>query len=128
MNTSKFFEGELKYKDLLFLQRNNDGSHTSYGQPFNWKLTFLSLLTKAWVVFFTVGLLCSPCLHAPLKQDQSHFTTLHFNFYTHQSTAMDLTGLQAFAIHYKLIFVKHLVLFIWSQCYWHLLLTMVVAS
>ena len=43
---SKFFGGELKYKDLLYLQRNRNGSHTSYGQPFNWKSTSLSFLTK----------------------------------------------------------------------------------
>ena len=59
-----------------------------YGQPFNWKSIFLSLLTKA---FFTVGLFCTPCLHAPLKQDWSHLTTLHFNVYAHQSTAVGLS-------------------------------------
>ena len=51
MSTSKFFGVKLKYKILLFLQRNNDGSYTSYGQPFNWKLVFASLLTKARVTF-----------------------------------------------------------------------------
>ena len=34
-------------------------------------------------------LICGPYLHAPLKLDQSHFTTLHFNIYAHQSAAMD---------------------------------------
>ena len=66
-STGKFFWGELKYEDLLFLQRNVDGNHTSYGQPFNWKLTFLSLATKAQAILFTVELFYSPCQHAPLK-------------------------------------------------------------
>ena len=60
ISTSKFFGGELKYKDLLFLQRNDNGSHTSYGQPFKWKSTFsnllgsrlLSLLSSYFVVNF----------------------------------------------------------------------------
>ena len=90
-STSKFFGGELKYKDLLFLQRNNDGSHTSYGKPFNWKSIFSHLLIEARAVFLTVELFSGLCLHAPLKQNQSHFTTLHFNFYIHQSAATDLT-------------------------------------
>ena len=41
--TSNFFGGELKCKDSLFLQRNGDDSHISYGKPFNWKSTFSSL-------------------------------------------------------------------------------------
>ena len=84
LSTGKFFREELKYKDLLFLQTgNDDDSHTSYGQSFNWKLAFASLLMKAWAASFTVELLCGPCLHAPSKQDQSHFTTLRFNLYAH---------------------------------------------
>ena len=39
---------------------------------------FSSLLTKLEPPSY-VGLLCSPSLHAPLKQDQSHFTTLHLD-------------------------------------------------
>ena len=66
-STGKFFWGELKYEDSLFLQRNDDGSHTSYGQPFSWKLTFLSLATKAQATFFAVELSCGPHPHAPLK-------------------------------------------------------------
>ena len=45
--------GELKYKVLLFLQRNDDGTHTIW-PAFNWKSAFASLLTKAWAAFFTV--------------------------------------------------------------------------
>ena len=86
----------LKYEDFLFLQRNDDDSHTSYGQPFNWKSAFTSLLTKAQATFHTVKLFCSQCLHAPLKQDRSHFTALPFNLYAHQSTVMDLaTGIHS---------------------------------
>ena len=83
---SKLFGGGLNYEHLLFLQVNGDDSHTSYGQPFNWKLTFLSLLTKAWATFFTVGLFYSSCLLAPLKWDWSHFAALHFDIYAHQLT------------------------------------------
>ena len=44
--------------------------------------------------FTTVKLFCSLCLHAPLKQDPSYFTTFCFDFYTHQSTALNLaTGI-----------------------------------
>ena len=52
-STGKFFGEELKYEDFLFLQRNNNDSHTSYGQPFNWKSAFWSLLAKARAAFFT---------------------------------------------------------------------------
>ena len=91
MSTSKFFGGYLKYKDLLFLQRNGNSSHTIYGQLFNWKSTYSNLLTKAWA---TLGLFCSPCPHTPLKWDSSHFTTPYFDFYTQWSTAKDLaTGI-----------------------------------
>ena len=51
-----------KFKDLLFLQRNDDGSHTSYDQSFNWKSTSWSLLTKARAAFLTVRLFCSMLL------------------------------------------------------------------
>ena len=88
VSTGMFFG--LKCEDLLFLQRNYNGSHTSYGQPFNWKAAFASVLTKAQAAFFTVVLFCTPFLHAPLKQDRSHFTTLRFNLYAHQLTVMDL--------------------------------------
>ena len=94
VSTNKFYGGEFKYKDLVFLQRSNNGSHTSCGQPFNWKMTFSSLLTKPQATFFTVELFCGQHLHAPLKQDRSHFKTLYFDFYAHQSTATDLaTGI-----------------------------------
>ena len=51
---SKLFGEELKYKDLLFLQRNSDGSHASYSKPYNWKLTFSSFLAKDQAAFLTV--------------------------------------------------------------------------
>ena len=93
-STDKIFGGELKYEVLLFLQRNNNSTHTSYRQPFYWKSAFASLLTKAWATLFTVELFCDSCLHAPLKQDRPHFTTLCFNLYAHQSTVTDLaTGI-----------------------------------
>ena len=41
-----FFGGKLKYKDLLFSQRNGNDNHTSYTQPFNWKSTFLKPLKQ----------------------------------------------------------------------------------
>ena len=89
---SKFFRGKFKYKGLLFLQRNSDGSNTSYGLLFNWKSTFSNLLTKArptWLLYRRVILWSISDLHAPLKWDQYYFTTLYFNVYTHQSTATD---------------------------------------
>ena len=56
------FWGKLKYKDLLFLQRNNDGSHTTVMASLQLEPTFLSLLTKAQTIFFTVELFYSLCL------------------------------------------------------------------
>ena len=53
-STGKVFGEELKYEDLLFLQRNDDGSHTSDGQLFNWKSAFANFLSKAQAAFFIV--------------------------------------------------------------------------
>ena len=79
--------------------------YTNYGYPFNWKSTYSSLLIKARAAFFTVKIFCSPYLHAALKQDWFNFTTLQFDFYTHQSAAPDLaTGLFMFVI--RLTFTK----------------------
>ena len=86
------------------VQRNNDGSHTGHRQSFNCKSTFSSLLTITQAAFFIVGLFCSPC---SFETGSSHFTTLYFNFYAHQSTAMDLiTGVWN-TLYCKHAFVKH---------------------
>ena len=62
MRVAKFFERELNYKDLLFLQRNGNGSLTSLASH-----SAGNKLSPA--AFFTVGLFCDPCLHATLKWD-----------------------------------------------------------
>ena len=51
---SKFFGEELKYK-IYFSYKEivMIAILCSYGKPFNWKLTFSSILTKAWTAFLT---------------------------------------------------------------------------
>ena len=102
---SKFFRVELKYKDSLFLQRNSNGSHTSYGKPFNRKLTFLSLITKAiylssllsgyFVVHVYILILNGI---APILQYSTSMP-----MYINQ---LQQTSQQAFAMHYKWVLVK----------------------
>ena len=105
---SKLFGGELKYKELLLLQRNGDSSHTSYGKFFNCKLIFLSFLTKARVVnslllsYFVVY----DCMLIwntidPISQHSTLMST-HINHYQLQRPLQ-----QAFTIHYKHVFVEN---------------------
>ena len=88
-----------------YVQRNNDGSHTGYHQSFNCKSTFSSLLTITQAAFFIVRLFCSPCLHAPLKQD--HSISQHFALISMHINQLQWTSQQAFETHYKRAFVKH---------------------
>ena len=109
--------GRIK-KDLpgVFLQRNGDGSHTINDKPFNWKLTFLtSLLIKAQATFLTVGLFCSPHLDAPLKPDQSHFTTVLFR---RLRTSINCSGPHNRHLQYIIsMYLSKIKCVSWLQCY-----------
>ena len=84
----------------------------------NPKSTFLNLFTKAqasrllycWIILRSIS-----DLFAPLKWDQSHCTTLHFDVYTHQSTEMDLTA--GICNTLQACLCQNLSAILWLQCY-----------
>ena len=83
ISTDKFIGTELKYvwSFIIFTKKRWWLPYYVVMTNFQLEISFREPFNKS---SSCIRLFYGPCLHAPLKQDQSHFTTLCFNLYRHQ--------------------------------------------